>query len=258
MTKILNFIYFEKYQLRFVYGDKEDHMTKILLIEDDPNIRTAAEFALDDAGYSTITCDNGRDGYTSAINLKPDIILLDLMLPEMNGRTFLKEFRKNDLTTPIIVVTAYSSEQEKVFCLDAGADDFIDKPFSINELLARIRANLRRTTVPAQTSNYTLEQFGDLSINMETKEVCVKNAPVALRNREYEILELLAQNRGSLVTKKEILHTVWKTDDPKKASVVDVHMHNLRKSLEKHSDYRLITTEYGQGYRLEASPKNTR
>lgn len=230
-------------------------MEKVLLVEDDPNIRTAAEFALDDAGYSTITCGNGLDGYTTAINLKPDIILLDLMLPEMDGHTFLKEFRKIDIATPIIVLTAYGSEQEKVFCLDAGADDFIDKPFSINELLARIRANLRRTTLPTKSLEHSLEHFGDLSINMLTKEVFIKDTPVILRNREYEILELLAKNRGSLVTKKEILSTVWKTTDQKKSSVVDVHIHNLRKSLEKGSDYSLITTEYGQGYRLEATQK---
>ena len=230
-------------------------MERVLLVEDDPNIRTAAEFALDDAGYSTITCDNGLDGYSTALNLKPDIILLDLMLPEMDGHTFLEEFRKTDITTPIIILTAYTSEQEKVFCLDAGADDFIDKPFSINELLARIRANLRRTTLPVKSKDYSVEQFGDLSINMLTREVLVKESPIVLRNREYEILELLAKNRGSLVTKKELLNKVWKTEDLGKASVIDVHIHNLRKSLEKNSDYHLITTEYGQGYRLEASPK---
>lgn len=125
----------------------------------------------------------------------------------------------------------------------------------LNLLLARIRANLRRTTLPTKSSDYALEQFGDLSINMLTKEVFIKDAPITLRNREYEILELLAKNRGSLVTKKRNLEYRLENRQSKKASVVDVHIHNLRKSLENNSDYRLITTEYGQGYRLEASPK---
>ena len=163
-------------------------MERVLLVEDDPNIRTAAEFALDDAGYSTITCDNGLDGYSTALNLKPDIILLDLMLPEMDGHTFLEEFRKTDITTPIIILTAYTSEQEKVFCLDAGADDFIDKPFSINELLARIRANLRRTTLPVKSKDYSVEQFGDLSINMLTREVLVKEKKMIISEKPMMIL----------------------------------------------------------------------
>ena len=104
-------------------------MAKILLVEDDPNIRMAAEFALSDAGHSIVACDNGTDGFASALSIEPDLILLDLMLPGMSGHDFLKEYRAQNASVPIIVLTAYTSEQEKVLCLDLGADDFISKPF---------------------------------------------------------------------------------------------------------------------------------
>lgn len=230
-------------------------MEKILLVEDDPNIRMAAEFALSDAGYSIVACDNGLDGYANALSVDPDLILLDLMLPGMSGHDFLKEFRAQNTLVPIIVLTAYTSEQEKVFCLDLGADDFIDKPFSVNELLARIRANLRRSTLPIQSRAGSLEEFGDMAIDFEQGEVTIKGEPVVLRNREYEILQVLARHRGSLVTRDKLIQTVWKGKAPSTNTVIDVHMHNLRKSLESRSDYRLIATEYGRGFRLQAVPK---
>lgn len=230
-------------------------MEKILLVEDDPNIRMAAEFALSDAGYSIVACDNGLDGYANALSVEPDLILLDLMLPGMSGHDFLKEFRAQNTLVPIIVLTAYTSEQEKVFCLDLGADDFIDKPFSVNELLARIRANLRRSTLPIQSRAGSLEEFGDMIIDFEQGKVTIKGEPVVLRNREYEILQVLARHRGSLVTRDKLIQSVWKGKVPSTNTVIDVHMHNLRKSLESRSDYRLITTEYGRGFRLQAVPK---
>ena len=203
-------------------------MAKILLVEDDPNIRMAAEFALSDAGHSIVACDNGTDGFASALSIEPDLILLDLMLPGMSGHDFLKEYRAQNASVPIIVLTAYTSEQEKVLCLDLGADDFISKPFSVNELLARIRGEVR-----------------------------VKGEPVSLRNREFEILQVLARHRGSLVTRNELIQSVWKGKTPSTSTVIDVHMHNLRKALEIHSDYQLIVTEYGRGYRLQAIPKDS-
>lgn len=230
-------------------------MEKILLVEDDPNIRMAAEFALSDAGYSIVACDNGLDGYANALSVEPDLILLDLMLPGMSGHDFLKEFRAQNTLVPIIVLTAYTSEQEKVFCLDLGADDFIDKPFSVNELLARIRANLRRSTLPVRSRAGSLEEFGDMIIDFEQGKVTIKGEPVVLRNREYEILQVLARHRGSLVTRDTLIQSVWKGKAPSTNTVIDVHMHNLRKSLESCSDYRLITTEYGRGFRLQAVPK---
>lgn len=230
-------------------------MAKILLVEDDPNIRMAAEFALNDAGYSIIACDNGIDGYASALSNKPDLILLDLMLPGMDGHEFLKEFREENNQVPIIVLTAYTSEQEKVRCLDLGADDFIDKPFSVNELLARIRANLRRATIPVQSPVGLVEEVGDVLINFETQEVSVKGSIVPLRNREYEILQVLARHRGSLVTREKLADEVWKEKANTANTVIDVHMHNLRKTLEANSSFHLITTEYGKGYRLQAIPK---
>ncbi len=231
-------------------------MEKILLIEDDPNIRMAAEFALSDAGYSIVACDNGIDGYANALSVDPDLILLDLMLPGMDGHDFLKKFRAQNTLVPIIVLTAYTSEQEKVCCLDLGADDFIDKPFSVNELLARIRANLRRSTLPIQSRVGSLEEFGDMIVDLEQGEVTIKGQPITLRNREYEILKVLARHRGSLVTRDMLIQTVWKGSVPSTSTVIDVHMHNLRKALEAHSDFHLITTEYGRGYRLQAMAKH--
>lgn len=230
-------------------------MAKILLVEDDPNIRMAAEFALSDAGYSIVSCNNGTDGFASALSVEPDLILLDLMLPGMSGHDFLKEYRAQNTFVPIIVLTAYTSEQEKIFCLDHGADDFIDKPFSVNELLARIRANLRRSMLPVQSRSDALEEFGDMTIDLEQGDVTVKGEPVSLRNREYEILQVLARHRGGLVTRDKLVQSVWKGKAPSTNTAIDVQMHNLRKTLESRSDYHLIVTEYGKGYRLQATPK---
>lgn len=233
----------------------EVHMTTVLIIEDDPNIRLTMEFALADAGYSTMTCDNGSDGLAIASSSHPDLILLDLMLPVMDGKTFLRRFRRRDAFTPIIVVTALSLNEDKVACFDAGADDYISKPLSVDELLARIRANLRRSKL-APVADQRLE-FGDMAIDLATQEVTVKGLPVQLRNREYELLAALARQAGSLVRREDLVKGVLGEAASADSRAIDVHVHNLRDAIESPSDYQFVTTEYGKGYRLQAVPKRS-
>lgn len=235
-------------------------MPAILLIEDDPNIRFAVEMALTDEGFSVSTCDNGEIGLASALSLHPDLILLDLLLPGLDGREVLVRFREHDPTTPVIVLTALSEDADKITCLDSGADDYVCKPFSIDELLARVRANLRKgdnRRVPPKDGDNML-RFGDLSIDLEHEQAIVKGEPIYLKRKEYALLLALARNEGTVVRRKWLIDEVWNGSVSPTTNTIDAHIYNLRKALDKASDYDFISTEYGRGYRFQPVPKASR
>ena len=229
-------------------------MASILLIEDDPNIRFTIEMALNDEGYRVISCDNGADGLNAALNIHPDLILLDLLLPELDGRDLLVQFKKNNSTTPVIVLTALSDNENRISCLDNGADDYLSKPFSIEELLARIRVCLRRVEAFSKKDESKVLFFGDMTIDLDGEVVKIKNEPVYLKRKEYALLVLLAQNKGTLVKRKALIQRIWGEGVPSGSNTIDAHIYGLRKALEP-SDYDFITTEYGRGYRFDTSKK---
>lgn len=231
-------------------------MASILLVEDDPSIRFSVEMALSDEGYSVMTCDNGSVGLTSALALKPDLILLDLLLPGLDGREFIVEFRKQELSIPIIVLTALTGDEDKITCLDSGADDYICKPFSIDEMLARIRVCLRKKgpSIAAPVANRVLS-FGDMTIDLDEEVVSIKGEPVYLKRKEYALLVALAENEGALVKRKWLIDKVWDKSVSSTTNTIDAHIYSLRKALNKTSDYEYIATEYGRGYRFQPKLK---
>ena len=230
--------------------------TTILLIEDDPTIRITTEFSLTRAGYAISSCDDGNEGYRTAQRIKPDLILLDLMLPGMNGFEITERLRKTDQDTPIIMLTALDRPEDKVRGLDAGADDYLTKPFSTDELLARIRANIRRAG-HSSTSYDASEnlQFGDLDIDAANARVRVAGKIVELRGKEYALLLALARRPGALCTREWLTQEVWNEEFLPTSRTIDVHVRRIRKAVETISDYTYIQTVHGMGYRFEAVEK---
>lgn len=175
----------------------------ILLIEDGPTIRMTTEFSLTHAGYAVSSCTDGEEGLKAALNIKPDLILLDLMLPKLNGFEVAGRLRQTDHETPIIMLTALDRDEDKIRGLDAGADDCVTKPFSTDVLLARIRANMRRadhgiTDEPCPESI----TVGDLEIDTGNARIKIKSEVVSLRGKEYALLVALAHRPGALCTRE--------------------------------------------------------
>lgn len=230
-------------------------MATILLVEDDPIIRQTVEYALRRAGFNTVTSANGLQALEVAATSKPDLILLDLMLPGADGYLFAQSFRDINKHTPIIIVTALDQESDKIKGLDAGADDYITKPFSMQELLARVRANLRRTREHDVLSNEPIT-IGDLSIEPSQLKASVAGAPVKLRLKEFQLLVTLASQPGILRTRQYLASEVWGYDALPTSRTIDVHIRRLRQGIEDPSRFTYIHTVHGMGYRFEPIPKD--
>lgn len=226
-------------------------MHKILIIEDDATIRMTMEFALKRAGYQVICAADGLQGLEIARLNNPDLILLDIMLPNMDGREVTRAIRHYDRETPIIMVTALGSDDDKVAGLDAGADDYITKPFSTKVLLARIRANLRRTSLFSGEHAIEVLNFGDLKIDTVNMRVTVKDEPIKLRSKEYELLIAMATRPGALARREWLARTVWDEEFLQTSRTIDVHVRRIRQAVEEPSDFLFIHTVHGMGYRFE-------
>jgi DNA-binding response OmpR family regulator len=231
-------------------------MARILVVEDDPIIRQTVEYALQRAGFETETSGDGAEALAVARSTQPDLILLDLMLPGMDGYAFAHELRKSDRETAIIMVTALDQERDKVKGLDAGADDYITKPFSMEELLARVRANLRRVREREVLTKDEPIEVGDLRIEPSEVRVSVKGDPTKLRLKEFQLLVALASEPGSLQTRQRLAQDVWGYDFLPSSRTIDVHIRRLRQAIEDPSDYVYIHTVHGMGYRFEPQPKS--
>lgn len=229
-------------------------MATILLIEDDPTIRLTMEFALTRAGYAVSSCADGAEGLAHALEFQPDLILLDIMLPGMNGFDVAATLRRTDQDTPIIMLTALESDADKVRGLDAGADDYMTKPFSSEVLLARIRANMRRAQAHHPQVHGTME-FGDLTIDTDDARVRVKGQPAELRSKEYALLVALASRSGALCRREWLAQEVWQEDHLATSRTIDVHIRRIRQAIENPSDYTYIHTVHGMGYRFETKRK---
>jgi len=227
-------------------------MKKILIIEDEPNIRELVLYNLQANGYEGIEAEDGIMGITLVHTEKPDLILLDVMLPGKNGYDICRELRAEGNNTPIIMLTAKNEEIDKVLGLEFGADDYISKPFGIRELMARIKAVLRRyeNTVRERTSTAEhILQIGDLEINIERHQVTVNGQSVDLTLKEFELLSYLAENRGHVITRDQLLDKVWGIEYAGETRTVDVHIRYLRKKLGDEDKY--IETIRGKGYKLK-------
>ncbi len=225
-------------------------MPSILLIEDDPLIRGPIARALTAAGHQAITATDGASGLKLALESDAALIILDILLPEMDGWEVCKAIRQRS-TVPILMLTALSDEFDRVLGLELGADDYLTKPFSTRELMARIKALLRRVQMDSQTKPSQAIQIRDIVLNLDTRQVTKNGVILPLRYKEFELLSLLVLNAGQVVTRAEIFDQVWGTDWLGDMRTLDVHIRWLREKLEDDpGNPELIQTVRGVGYRF--------
>ncbi|HHX14119.1 MAG TPA: response regulator transcription factor [Clostridiales bacterium] len=223
---------------------------KILIIEDESSIADIIKFNLEKEGFETDSAANGQLGLDKALSSNPDLILLDVMLPELDGFQVCKKIRESS-SVPIIMLTAKEEEVDKVLGLELGADDYITKPFSIRELVARIRANIRRTDSNDRNSELSANsrRFGNLSIDMNRYEVSKNGQALDLTLREFELLKYLAERENRVFTREQLLEEVWGYEYYGDIRTVDVTVRRLREKLEDDSsDPQYILTKRGIGY----------
>ena len=223
-------------------------MQRILIIEDEANIRELVSYNLTSNNYKVMEAEDGSQGFELAVREKPDLILLDLMLPGRSGLDICRELRGVGLDMPIIILTARNEDIEKVMGLELGADDYVTKPFSVHELLARIKAVLRRSGQSSKVKNITK---GALVISVDRHEVLLNNKAVDLSLKEFELLKTLAENRGVVLTRDQLLDKIWGIDYDGENRTVDVHIRYLRKKLGgEEGESKYIQTIRGMGYKM--------
>lgn len=221
-------------------------MKHILVVEDELNLSRFIELELTHEGYEVTLSPDGEDGLKKALEFDYDCILLDLMMPELNGLEVCRRLRKTK-QTPIIMITAKGETYDKVIGLDYGADDYIVKPFEIEELLARIRVILRRTPAADDTSNDVITLHG-ITIDHSAYRVTIDHTELDLTKTEYELLYLLAKNIGIVLRREQILEHVWGYDSEVETNVVDVYIRYLRNKLKPFDKHTIIETVRGVGY----------
>jgi DNA-binding response OmpR family regulator len=219
---------------------------RVLVIEDEPDIAQFINQGLDEAGYAVDLAKDGAAGLDYFLAVEYDLILLDIMLPKIDGLHLLQELRSRNMQTPVLVLTARDGIDDRIKGLDAGADDYLVKPFSFSELLARMRALLRRP--PLQID--TVLQVGTLVMDRVQREVRRANKLIDLSPREFTLLEYLLRCPNQVLTRTQIAEHVWNFDFPGDFKVIDVYIGYLRRKLELNGDDPLIQTVRGAGYRL--------
>ena len=224
-------------------------MTRILVVEDDPAILRGLSDNLRLESYEVVTAADGAAGDRLAHEARPDLIVLDLMLPKLSGYELCRKLRSEGLTTPILMLTARGEEADRVLGLDLGADDYVTKPFSVRELLARIRALLRRAHPPRPLPDEV--RFGDVVVDFRSYEAMKGGAAVDMTPKEFQLLRLLAARAGEVVSRGELLEEVWGYDTVPNTRTVDNHVASLRAKLEPDtSGTRHIQTVHAVGYKF--------
>lgn len=228
---------------------------KILIIEDEQSIATLLSYNLTQAGYQTIIANDGKEGFELALKEAPSLIVLDIMLPSMDGVEICKELRLQKMTTPIIMLTARDDEFDKVLGLELGADDYMTKPFSPREVVARIKAVLRRSEgVKVQREGVSDSEldFGRLKVYPERYEAFLDDEQLEFTPKEFELLVYLMKNKSRVLTRDQLLSAVWNYDFAGDTRIVDVHISHLRDKIEENSRKPVfIKTIRGLGYKFE-------
>lgn len=231
-----------------------DRKFKILVVEDDRTLREALRYNLVADGYEVAVADDGSEGLISARQDDPDVIILDLMLPTLSGIEVCKALRRDGSVVPVIILTARDSEMDRIGGLESGADDYVTKPFSMRELLARVGAQIRRMDMiksVSLTSGDQIIDLGDLVINRGSRAVTLAGKQLDLRPREFDLLAHLAANPGRVYTRDQLLQDVWGFEYSGDTRTVDVHVRWLRLKIEKDpSKPTLLGTVRGVGYRI--------
>ena len=224
-------------------------MQTILVIDDDESLADTISVMLEQEGYRVVVAADGRSGYEKALTLKPDLLVVDLRLPGMSGTEICKQLRAANVRTPILILSAVGDEVDKVLLLEIGADDYVVKPFGRRELLARIRAHLRRSA-PEQSK---VLQFADTEIDIDRRVVTRGKEEVKLTPAEYNLLVYFLQNPDRALTRDQILNSVWGYDSFPNTRTVDAHVVKLRQKLEPDPNVpRHFLTVHGVGYRFLA------
>ncbi|WP_106449323.1 response regulator transcription factor [Trichococcus alkaliphilus] len=241
-------------------------MKKVLLVDDEPSIVTLLAFNLEKDGYEVTTATDGAEGYRLAISNPFDFIILDLMLPSMDGMDICKRLRQEKFDTPIMILTAKDDELEKIIGLELGADDYMTKPFSPREVLARMKAILRRTNkaVPAEPVTTAQQELpedetekievGEITIFPQLYEVHVDGALIEITPKEFELLLYMAKRANRILSREQLLNAIWNFDYAGETRIVDVHISHLREKIEKDTkNPQYIRTVRGFGYKFEVA-----
>jgi two-component system alkaline phosphatase synthesis response regulator PhoP len=224
---------------------------KILVVDDEPSISTLIEFNLKLAGYDVRCVQDGEAVFEILKPFRPDLIVLDLMLPKMDGIQVCRELRKQNNAVPIVMLTALQDVTDKIAGLDNGADDYLTKPFSPQELLSRIQAIFRRTQALPGSSENIVHEIGRLAVFSEQREVRVEGKPVELTPKEFELLLFLCRHRGKVLSRQQLLHGVWDYHFLGDTRIVDVHISHLRDKIENNARTpEYIMTVRNVGYKL--------
>ncbi len=225
-------------------------MPRILIVDDEPEMVRGLEDNLRFEGYQTLAAANGRDGLQLALTEAPDLILLDVMMPELSGWDVLRTLRQKGLDIPVIMLTARGEEVDRVLGLELGGDDYVTKPFSLRELLARVRAVLRR---PGPRQKFEEVAFGDVRVHLRSRQAFRAGREVRLTRKEFELLRYLLEHRGEVLTRDRLLDEVWGYEQFPTTRTVDTHILRLRQKFEPDPEHpRYILTVHGQGYRFVA------
>ena len=230
-------------------------MPKVLIVEDEPGLLEGLAHNFKFEGYEVVTAADGKEGLKLALKERPDLIVLDLMLPEKDGFEVLREYRQRNATSPVLILTARSLESDLIQGFDLGADDYLTKPFSVAELMARARARLKRAphTEEGEALPPGTLTFGDVVMDLTSREVKKSGSPVALAFKEFELLKYLVMRRGKTVSREELLAEIWGVDPDSGVTTrtVDTHIANLRGKLgggEVHPNF--IATVHKVGYKF--------
>ena len=222
-------------------------MSKVFCVEDDINIRELIEYTMSSVGFDTESFENGEDFFKRLQSAKPDVLLLDIMLPDMDGMEILKRVRENVSTKDIcvILITAKSERMDKIRGLDMGADDYITKPFDVLELISRVKAHLRRCNLQENSA----KKAENISLDLNKRLVFVRGEEVSLTYKEFELLNMLLEAKGNVVARESIIRRIWGSDFEGETRTLDVHMRTLRQKLGEEGS--VIETVRNVGYRID-------
>jgi len=228
---------------------------KILLVEDEAALAGMLNKGLKEAGYEVTVAPDGLIGHEMAMKNQFDVMILDIMLPGLNGIQLCKQLRRQQIDTPILMLTALGTTENIVAGLDSGADDYLVKPFHFAELEARLRTLVRRKSTGNNNQPDVL-QIGNLTLNISTRSASLNGEPVTLTATEYRLLEFMMHNRGRVLSRMELLENVWGIDFNMSTNVVDVYVNYLRKKVDTNPAQKLIHTMIGMGYILKEDKKS--
>ena len=228
----------------------------VLIVEDEKNIVDIIRFNLQRTGYNTLEAYDGEAGLAIAREKKPDLILLDVMMPKMMGFDVCRALRAEGDNVPVIILTAREEEEDKILGLEIGADDYITKPYSFRELLARVRAVLRRNQMVADATESSDDDIplicGDISMKIGQHEVMVRGENVFFPLKEFELLEYLMQNKGRVMTRHQLIDRIWGSDYVGDTKTLDVHVKRVRSKIEEDPAHpKYLTTVRGLGYKID-------